>query len=58
MKDIIVTGMTVEPTPGAHIDKVKEEVKALAKQYKCRIKFYHNSSDYICDSEGNIAKTN
>jgi len=48
----------VEPLPGDHIDDVKKMVKQMSVLFDTKVYFNDNSNEFICDSEGNIAKLN
>lgn len=48
----------VRPLPGDDITELKKAIIEFAINYKCRIKFHFNTTEYICDAEGNIAKLN
>lgn len=58
LKNFIVVEIQLYTLAGAEINKAKEEASQLAKTMGGRVKFDHNGSEYIADSEGNVAKTN
>lgn len=46
------------PALGDRLDEFKEHVKAFCLEFNCTATFDHNSKEFICDKEGNIAQTN
>jgi len=46
------------PIAGDEINKFKENIKQFCLIFKCTATFEHNSNEFICDKEGNIAQTN
>jgi hypothetical protein len=53
-----VKEIRVEPLAGDELEQLKEAVKELSILFNCKTTFNHNGSEYVCDSEGGIAKIN
>lgn len=58
MKQLNIIKIEAQPFAGSEIDKCKEEAKALATTFKCKVIFSHNRSEFLIDEEGNCVKTN
>ncbi len=56
--DLQILEIKAEPFAGGHVDRCKEDAKALATKFKCKVYFTHNSTQYIVDEEGSCAKLN